>query len=360
MSDPYVILGAALPVAALGGSIAVLAWLFAKHIAGQPLLEYERRTPVPWNALAPLAILAPTVIAIALGLLSAAAPPPAEAPAETEAPLAVTTSSVPPDAGADAGHVWFMAAAFMTLAVTCHLALAAVWRATAVDLGWPASWGQLGRDARIGAAACLAMLAPVYAIQLLLLLFVEHPQEHPLLEELKSEPSPVMFLATAAAAVIAAPLFEETAFRLVFQGWMERVAALARRRRTVSAAAEPINPPPLPWPTASSDVGQSPDAADGAATMAAPGVGGAAPAESAAPLVFDDRPAWAPVVISGSIFALAHLGQGVAPVSLLPLGLALGYVYQRTHRLVPSLVCHALFNGFSMLVAWLAIKSGAM
>jgi membrane protease YdiL (CAAX protease family) len=63
-------------------------------------------------------------------------------------------------------------------------------------------------------------------------------------------------------------------------------------------------------------------------------------------------------VISGTLFALAHMGQGVAPASLLPLGMALGYLYQRTHRILPSIVCHALFNGFSLLMLWLALAAG--
>ena len=66
---------------------------------------------------------------------------------------------------------------------------------------------------------------------------------------------------------------------------------------------------------------------------------------------------WAPVLISAALFAAAPLGQGVAPVSLFPLGVALGYLYQRTHRLTPSLVCHALFNGFSLGMLWLALQS---
>jgi membrane protease YdiL (CAAX protease family) len=67
---------------------------------------------------------------------------------------------------------------------------------------------------------------------------------------------------------------------------------------------------------------------------------------------------WSPILISGTLFALAHLGHGVAPASLLPLGMALGYVYQRTHRIVPSMVCHALFNAFSLLMLWLALAAG--
>ena len=40
------------------------------------------------------------------------------------------------------------------------------------------------------------------------------------------------------------------------------------------------------------------------------------------------------------------------PVPLFLLALILGYVYQRTHRIVPSIVTHALFNGMSLFVLW--------
>ena len=50
--------------------------------------------------------------------------------------------------------------------------------------------------------------------------------------------------------------------------------------------------------------------------------------------------------------ALAHFGYGPEPVPLFVLALFLGYVYQRTHRILPCIVAHALFNLFSMIVLW--------
>ncbi len=59
-----------------------------------------------------------------------------------------------------------------------------------------------------------------------------------------------------------------------------------------------------------------------------------------------------PIFISASLFGLAHFGYGPEPVPIFLLGLVLGYVYQRTHRIVPCIVAHALFNLFTMLVLW--------
>ena len=48
--------------------------------------------------------------------------------------------------------------------------------------------------------------------------------------------------------------------------------------------------------------------------------------------------------------------HGVAPVSLVLLGLVLGYLYQRTHRITPCIVCHMLFNSFSLVMLWLQLE----
>jgi membrane protease YdiL (CAAX protease family) len=41
------------------------------------------------------------------------------------------------------------------------------------------------------------------------------------------------------------------------------------------------------------------------------------------------------------------------PVPLFLLALALGYIYHRTHRLLPVFVLHALFNAFAFVSLWL-------
>jgi membrane protease YdiL (CAAX protease family) len=51
---------------------------------------------------------------------------------------------------------------------------------------------------------------------------------------------------------------------------------------------------------------------------------------------------------------LLHLGQGWAPVPLFFLSLALGWLYQRTHRLLPSLVVHVCLNSCSLLMLRMA------
>ena len=57
---------------------------------------------------------------------------------------------------------------------------------------------------------------------------------------------------------------------------------------------------------------------------------------------------WVPIVVSSALFAIAHVGHGPDPAALFFLALLLGYVYQRTHRIVPCIVTHMLFNAASL------------
>ena len=67
-----------------------------------------------------------------------------------------------------------------------------------------------------------------------------------------------------------------------------------------------------------------------------------------------------PIVISSFLFAAMHGGQWPAPVPLFFLALVLGYLYHQTHRLLPSLVVHALLNGSTFLTLWWAVHSGEL
>ena len=70
--------------------------------------------------------------------------------------------------------------------------------------------------------------------------------------------------------------------------------------------------------------------------------------------------AWLPVAMSSTIFALLHYSHGPDWIPLLLLAAGMGYLYQRTHRLLPSLVVHSLLNSLSMWGLWAAVKEGAL
>jgi membrane protease YdiL (CAAX protease family) len=340
----------ALVTAAGLGSLATLFWLFQKHIDGQPLLTYEPRRPVPWNFLAPLALLVPLLglsLAQPIGASleqtadhaalasSAVAGAAVGAPAAAMASCAVQSAAVEymDRRGEQATHlwaIWAQVAGSLALTLACFTLLTLAFGASRHDLGLPRSWGELRGDAAIGATAFLAALVPIYAVQILLTTLLDPERGHPLIEELAVNHSPQMMAAAAMAAVLAAPLFEETAFRLTFQGWLERV-----QERSFVFRSRLVEDDPLIG--AVEALGVDPR-----------------PAPDVVPAV---APGWAPVLISGLVFAAAHAGHGVAPGSLVVLGVVLGYLYQRTHRIVPSIVCHMCFNGYSIGVLWLELRS---
>ena len=309
---------ALLIMTAIALSFATLFHLFQKHIAGKPLLAYQPRRPVPWGPLVALFAASIPLISILLFFIGSK-----DSPAEE-----VSTQELLSD-----GWKNF---AFMVLFVpTIMLWLIAFFRADAHDLGLPTSYKQLATDFGIGIFAAVASLLPIYAVQLTLVLILQSETQHPLVEQLQKHQSPQMLLLGFLMAVLAAPLFEEFTFRKLLQGWLERHEDERLAHNTALTPANRDRKGPE-HPTA----------------VAPPNT---------------DRPShgwfpalphgWTPILISALAFGLAHLGHGVAPIPLVLFGIVLGYLYQRTHRLAPSIAAHMTFNAYSMTLLWLQLKS---
>ena len=69
-----------------------------------------------------------------------------------------------------------------------------------------------------------------------------------------------------------------------------------------------------------------------------------------------EGPAWWPIILSSLLFAMMHIGQGAAPIPLFLLALVLGYLYQRTHRIWPSMAAHLLLNAYSIAMRWWQVQ----
>jgi membrane protease YdiL (CAAX protease family) len=205
------------------------------------------------------------------------------------------------------------------LTVAAHYAISAVGLATFIfgicvtkyqaaaslaDLGLDAS--RLAHDIGVGVAAFLASIVPLFGLETLLERLVKY--DHPLVESVRAHPDTAMFVSATIAAVVAAPIFEEFLFRVLLQGWFEALEARRRDARGIS-------------PTAG--------------------------------------PSWWPIALSALLFAMMHLGNGAAPIPLFFFAVVLGYLYQRTHRLWPSLVTHLLLNAGSMLILWSQFRHAA-
>lgn len=160
-------------------------------------------------------------------------------------------------------------------------------------LGWGAELTL--RDLGVGVFAAAAMLPIVYGVNVALVLLTQNDTPHPAIDSLMSDPSSWTLGATAFLAVVAAPLFEEFAFRVLLQGGLQRVAG---------------------------------------------------------------KQAWWPVAASAVVFGLAHANHGVAPVAIVVLALGIGYVYRQTHSFAAVVAMHAAFNAASLAVAFAAVQAG--
>ncbi len=286
--------------------------LFQRHIGGQPLLAYEPRRRVPWGSavlLIPLFFLVSKISEVIWG-------------ASQEEKVLEPDDFI--------FNSWIFSLLLLSMVTVVVAWLIRVRSADASDLGLPANSKQLGRDVWIGIVACVAVLLPIYLIQFSLIITFQPEQTHPLVEQLLEHRAPGMMWVGFFSAVIAAPVFEEFTFRVLLQGWLERYEDEQIQSR--DALSEMLST-------------EETEADEEADSLPTPGLLGLLPR------------GWMPIIISGVLFGLAHWGHGVAPVPLALFGIVLGYIYQRTHRIVPGLVAHALFNGYSIALLWLTIDT---
>ncbi len=363
----------------LAGSLASWAWVVRQLNSRRPLVAWSARGPVPWGLVQLIALLfAMIALQVALQTLllgsravDSAGGRPQDLEADPEVMLRLMHAS-------STAYVLWLAGAWWFLTR---------WQgAAAEEAGWNAA--TLKSDLLLGAAA-FAVLAPiVYGLQYVLVQY--WPSRHPLVEAVRGEDGSRLLLAAAISAVIMAPLFEEFAFRMLLQGWFENLSAalLGHRQRERWAPADPS--PAATADTAGTPATSATDAPQDVETWSTQvwnvlllgfgrlpipkglrGTNLAAlreldpphPLQTAVEALPTAGPVWRwlPVVASSLIFALLHYSHGPDWVPLLVLALGLGYLYQRTHRLVPCIVVHALLNGvsFLLLLGELASDSGA-
>ena len=124
-------------------------------------------------------------------------------------------------------------------AATANLLVCITWlmiimlrtRATLEDIG--IQFTQLISDVKLGVFAFIILCVPVFSTQAFFTMFYE--SEHPLLQTLEENPQLDLFFYACFAAVIAAPIAEEFAFRVILQGWLEKVAEFFSDRESWGA-----------------------------------------------------------------------------------------------------------------------------
>ncbi len=206
---------------------------------------------------------------------------------------------------------------------------------------------------------------------------------HPVLVLLQSHPNDLTLLFCIFTVVAVAPIVEEVLFRLVLQGWMEKVDARCRRRWWYWAPARGF------WPVAMTSVlfaslhfrTAQPQLKPEELVMLLAQVAvwnlvtlGIALAW----LRVNCQATWADlglvpkklpadvglgIVAFLAVAAPIYLMQGALqwllghvaaadPITLSCFAAVLGVLYFRTHRLVPSIALHMALNGTSLAIAW--------
>ena len=299
----------------VGGLIAWI-WLVVRAWRGRPILPYEPRRPVPWGGIDLAVVVAAMIFLQGLCL-----------------GLAVKWSGIElpnnwNDLDSNARFV-VLSGNLVANALTLVVAVLILFWQTAAewsDLGINLRWATY--DLRCGAIAFVAAAPVVFGLQWLITQWV--PYQHQLLSAVQEKSDVAMLIVAAVSAIAIAPLFEEFFFRVLLQGWLEKL-----EMRLVSEQA----------------------ADDGAAESTSEHV--VAPVDNAeVPLgLFGLSLGMLPIVVSSTLFALMHWGQGAAPIPLFVLALVLGFLYQRTHRILPSLTVHVLLNSVSLAVFFFGPKA---
>lgn len=343
-----------LPAAfSLAASLLVMAslwsWAFAlkKLILRQPLLVYEPRRTPPWNLIDLCLVFAIWVslqflVATWLGGVLAAGNDVASG-AAAEAPVVSPLDSV--------STRWVIVVSGMANLLACGLG------GLLIVLRTGARWGQdlgltlrqAGRDIACGVVA-FAMMAPIiYTIQLILVQW--YPSEHPLIESFRANPTWGFYLVCVFAAAIVAPLFEEFFCRVLLQGLLERILVSTSVEQGLFATLPPDVPP--------SELFSPGDSNPYAPSTATPVVEEleltghqSLPAE---PLAW--RQGAIPILISSLVFAGLHWSHGPDPIPLFVLALGLGYLYQRTHRILPCVVVHFLVNALALAMLAMSLSA---
>lgn len=199
----------------------------------------------------------------------------------------------------------------------------------------PWAWRRVGwiphrEDFILGALGTVMLLPPMFLLQTLLTQIV--PYEHEVMDLLTSDASIGLLVTLSLTTIVVAPLTEEFFFRGLLQGWLQQLSMRLRNRRPQAQTFA------IAGPAEATGAGHE-ASADGPI----PAAGVIRPRDAAAM-------AYWPMLVSSLLFALAHWGQGPAPITLFFLALGLGFLYRLSGSLWPCIMVHAVLNGLSTAV----------
>lgn len=171
----------------------------------------------------------------------------------------------------------------------------ATWR----DLGWDGE--HFWRDVGYGVVAWFGVVPFLMLLKWALVATSDDPRPHQIVELLQHRPTLANWWLCGIAAIVMAPLIEEFLFRVAFQGWLQRAETPAWRERY--------------WPHVPQGI--------------------------------------VPIAVASLLFASLH-SAWPDPIVIFCLSMSLGWLYQRTGSIIPSMTLHVLNNGISFFFLWLS------
>lgn len=342
-----------LSIAIFGIPASLAFWVlaFRRMRAGQPLLPWTPREPAPWNLvdLLSVAIVFLLAISAASWWMSFDVDPKA-------AELELEDLPVDQQIGILASIACASMFALMISIAIVRLRTGATIRDFGIDTT------SILSDLRLSIVAFTMLTLPMLAIQGTLTLLIQPEDRHPFIDMIMESPDFRFLGVITFSAIIVAPLTEEFLFRVLLLGWLERVVAFSNATRfpNPDRSESPLHTQHLPAEESDRTATSSPAAESiefefqaeeeeeighlpGSAT-----VDGLGQHPDSAEIPEKMPFWWVSIAVSGLLFGLAHWGQGVAPVALVFLGCGLGYIYQRTHRVLPCILVHFLVNLFAI------------
>lgn len=320
-------------------TVSVSVWLYvvSRLKTGQPILP-QRAIPVSQRGATNIAmIVIGALLALMLFLNTVA----------VIAQYADGPEAVKPSLDSRSIAIW---AQMIIQSLICLLLAGTILMRGGKDIFFGKTESQFLQDAKVGLLAFCALCVPVVLIQILASKLT--PYEHPLIDMMIKDPQWSVLVPVLISAVLIAPVTEEFSFRLVLQGWLE----------------DHLNPPPQidAFPANEHEEIVTPLGEEDLFSLETAPNPYASPPQSAEAFTQVAEPTYtppfqlAPIMISASLFALMHLGQGAAPIPLFFLALGLGYVFQKTRTMTASLVIHFMLNGQSMLLLLVQMFFGDM
>lgn len=223
-------------------------------------------------------------------------------------------------------------------------------------LGW--RMDQISGDLLAG-LRCFLMMSPIILIlNAILQAVTTTPYEHPVQEMIKQYPW-LLGIAFWQAAIVA-PISEEFGFRVLLIGWFESIH-FGRDKMFAfmfGASGNALTEQPASAENWEGSVpGADPNNPYSATSMStlSPVLGQVSGPTTTNVVPARYQPPWWPVLLSGTLFGLAHFSYGVSWVPLIVFGVVLGRLYQVRQSILPVLLVHFLFNGMNITLVGLSL-----